>query len=77
MVPPLLEVCVEEIKRRGLKEVGIYRLAGAESESRELLDKLTQGKGPTPDLSKYDVHAISSCLKKFLKSLKEPIIPLR
>jgi len=76
MVPPLLQVCVEEINRRGLREVGIYRLSGADAEARELLDKLTHGKGPTPDLSKYDIHAVCSCVKKFLKSLKEPIIPL-
>ena len=60
-----------------LPYIFIYRLAGSESEARELLDKLAHGKGPTPDLSKYDVHAICSCIKKFLKSLKEPIIPLR
>ena len=77
MVPPLLQVCIEEVKKRGLKEIGIYRLSGSESETIELLEKLTQSKGPTPDMSKYDIHEVSSCIKKFLKSLKEPVIPLR
>ncbi|TRY61890.1 hypothetical protein TCAL_14095 [Tigriopus californicus] len=28
-----------------------------------------------PSLSRYDIHVITSTVKKFLKSLKEPIIP--
>ena len=30
--------------------------------------------GP-PILSKYDIHVVASTVKKFLRSLKEPIIP--
>ena len=56
--------------------MAIYRLAGVESETRELLEKFLEDKGPTPDLSKYGIHAVTSCVKKFLKSLKEAVIPL-
>ncbi len=27
-------------------------------------------------LSKFEIHTITSCIKKFLRQLKEPIIPL-
>jgi len=74
MVPAVIGFCLEEIKERGLKEVGIYRISGAETESKELLEKIVYGNGPMPKLSKYDIHAITSCVKKFLRSLKEPII---
>ena len=77
MVPAVIGFCLEEIKERGLKEVGIYRISGAESESKELLEKIVYGNGPMPKLSKYDIHAITSCVKKFLRSLKEPIIHQR
>jgi len=74
MVPPAVEVCLEEVKRRGIKEVGIYRIAGSDSESKDLLEKIVYGKGPMPDLSKNDIHSVTSCFKKFLRLLKEPII---
>lgn len=77
MVPPLLTVCVRAVEERGLNEVGIYRVPGNESESNEILDKLTNARGQTPDLSKYEIHAVTSCIKKFLRSLREPVIPLR
>ena len=75
MVPDVITVCLEEIKKRGIKEVGIYRMAGSESESKELMEKIVYGKGPLPDLTRYDIHCITSCVKKFLRLLKEPIIP--
>ena len=74
MVPCLIEICLEEVKKRGIKEVGIYRMAGSESESKELMEKILYGKG-YPDLTKQDIHCITSCVKKFLRSLKEPVIP--
>ena len=77
MVPALLEFCMEEVIKRGVKEVGIYRIAGSEGESKELMEKILHGKGPMPDLSKYEIHTVTSCVKKFLRSLKEPVIPLR
>merc|ERR1712214_85271 len=45
MVPPLLTVCIQEIEKRGLNEVGLYRIPGNESETNDILDKLTHAKG--------------------------------
>ena len=81
MIPILIEYCVKEVELRGMDDVGIYRLAGSESEANEILGKIqncVSGKagGPLPNLSRYEVHAVTSCIKKFLRSLKEPVIPL-
>ena len=76
MVPPLLTVCIQEIENRGLNEVGLYRIPGNESETNDILDKLTHAKGATPVLTKFEIPTITSVVKKFLRSLKEPVIPL-
>ncbi len=75
MVPALLVHCVREIELRGLTEVGIYRVPGSEVEANELLEKFMKNRG-APLLGRYDVHVIASTMKKFLRSLKEPVIPL-
>lgn len=77
MIPPTVEICIEEINKRGLKEAGLYRLSGSIKESENLEEKLTYGKGAIPDLSKHEIHTVTSALKKFLRSCKEPVIPLR
>jgi len=78
MVPAVLIHCVKEIEDRGLHEVGIYRVPGSESEAMELLDRFikSSAKGSAaPALNRHDIHAVASCVKKFLRSLKEPVIP--
>jgi len=75
MVPALLVHCVNEIEKRGLTEVGLYRVPGSEKDVRELKDRFLRGKG-CPNLSKVDdIHILCGCIKDFLKSLKEPLIP--
>ena len=76
MIPSLIEVCIEEVNRRGLKEVGIWRVPGSEKDSRELMEKFQNGKGPVPDVSKCEIQTVTSCVTKFLRQLKEPVIPL-
>jgi Rac GTPase-activating protein 1 len=36
MVPSLIVHCINEVDLRGLNEVGIYRISGAEKDVREL-----------------------------------------
>jgi len=74
MIPALLIYCIKEIEARGMDDVGIYRVAGSEADANEILDKFRRG-GP-PQLARYEIHAVTSCLKKFLRQLKEPVIPL-
>eukprot|EP00096_Caligus_rogercresseyi_P001078 TRINITY_DN1168_c0_g1_i1.p1 TRINITY_DN1168_c0_g1~~TRINITY_DN1168_c0_g1_i1.p1 ORF type:complete len:628 (+),score=236.25 TRINITY_DN1168_c0_g1_i1:58-1941(+) len=74
MIPALLIHCLREIESRGLSELGLYRVSGPEKEATELLDKFSRNKG-APSLGKYDLGTITSCVKKFLRSLKEPLVP--
>jgi len=73
MVPALIQHCVNEIEVRGLQLVGLYRVPGPEKEVKDLKERFLRGKG-TPNLARYDVHAICGCVKDFLRSLQEPIV---
>lgn len=73
-IPPLIVHCIREVEKRGLSEVGIYRVPGSDVKVKELKDKLLRGKGH-PNLGKVeDIHVICSALKDFLRSLKEPLL---
>jgi len=74
MIPAILIHCFREVEERGLSEVGVYRIPGNEADANEILQKFLRGKG-TPSLGSYEIHAVASAAKKFLRSLKEPIIP--
>jgi len=78
MIPAIIMCCVKDVEARGIDEVGIYRVPGNECHANEILDKFTKQNrlGGPPRFNKYDVHSVASCIKKFLRSLKEPIIPL-
>lgn len=73
-VPGIVVHLVAEVERRGLNEVGIYRISGAERQVKELKEKFWKGKS-TPNLSLVeDINVVCSCLKDFLRSLKESLI---
>uniref|UniRef100_A0A336MEN9 CSON010901 protein n=1 Tax=Culicoides sonorensis TaxID=179676 RepID=A0A336MEN9_CULSO len=74
MIPALLIHCVDEIERRGLNEVGIYRISGSERDVRALKEKYLRSKA-IPCLSNIDIHVICGCVKDFLRSLQDKLIP--
>ncbi len=76
MIPAILVHCIKEIEARGLDETGLWRMSGGEREANEILDKFMVKGAGAPKLSNNQVHDITSCVKKFLRGLKEPIIPL-
>ncbi|KAI7892802.1 Rho GTPase activation protein [Mucor mucedo] len=77
-VPDPVYRCFEEIIKRGLLVEGIFRLSGAAPEVENLL--LDFDKPPTYgkyiDLRTYDIHAITGVVKKFLRQLPDPVIPI-
>lgn len=73
MVPALVVHCIQEVERRGLSDVGLYRVPGGAREVHELREQFQRGKG-IPNLSQVDIHAICSVLKDFLRSLRETLI---
>lgn len=73
MVPSLIVHCIREIESRGLNEVGIYRVPGADRDVKALKESFLRGKG-APNLSNVDVHVLCGTVKDFLRSLREPLI---
>ncbi|XP_053661768.1 rac GTPase-activating protein 1 [Anopheles marshallii] len=73
-IPALIVHCVSEIENRGLTEVGLYRLSGSDREVRALKEKFLRGK-TVPTLGQIDVNVLCSCIKDFLRTLREPLIP--
>ncbi|EDW35852.1 GL16993 [Drosophila persimilis] len=74
MIPALIVHCVNEIEARGLTEVGLYRLSSSEREYKALKEQFLRGKS-TPHLGNTDIYVLCCCVKDFLRSLVEPLIP--
>ncbi|XP_072388935.1 rac GTPase-activating protein 1-like [Diabrotica undecimpunctata] len=73
MVPSLIVHCVNEIEKRGLSELGIYRVPGSEREVKGLKEKFLSSR-VSPNLKEIDIHVICGCIKDFLRSLTEPLL---
>lgn len=76
-IPDIVYKCFTEIVERGLTIQGIFRLSGAAAEVDELQREFNKppSYGKYLDLSKYDIHAITGVLKRYLRSLPQPVIP--
>ncbi|KAL8598326.1 hypothetical protein ACOMHN_047647 [Nucella lapillus] len=84
MIPRLVVNCANEIERRGLTEVGLYRVPGSDREAKDLKEKSDREakdlkekfvKGKCPNLSNFtDIHTVCGCLKDFIRNLKEPLL---
>lgn len=74
MVPAIIVHCTNEIERRGLNELGIYRIPGSERDVKALKETFLRGKG-SPSLANVDIHVICGTVKDFLRSLQDSLIP--
>ncbi|XP_031551269.1 rac GTPase-activating protein 1-like isoform X2 [Actinia tenebrosa] len=74
MIPNIVIECVQEIEKRGLTEVGLYRVPGAERTVKEIKEKLLHGKMRKLHDESVDIHVICGVLKDFFRNLAEPII---
>lgn len=76
-VPDPVNRCFNEILERGLRIEGLFRLSGATVEVEAL--QMEFDKPPTYgkylDLKNNDIHAITSLVKKYLRTLPDPVIP--
>ncbi|KAF4620517.1 hypothetical protein D9613_001123 [Agrocybe pediades] len=72
-VPRVIEECLSEVERRGLNEVGIYRIAGATTEINALRDAYNRGESPIRENT--DVHAICDLVKSWFRLLPDPVFP--
>jgi hypothetical protein len=75
-VPLVVDKCIREIERRGLEEVGIYRVAGTGSVVSALKAEFNKDVNKV-DLSRpawADINVVADALKQFLRELPEPLL---
>ncbi|KAI0919200.1 hypothetical protein AcV5_002181 [Taiwanofungus camphoratus] len=72
-IPSVVERLVTEVEKRGLTEIGIYRIAGAHSEVNAYKDALNRGDWPIT--SSTDIHAVCDLIKGWFRVLPGGIFP--
>ncbi|XP_041084679.1 breakpoint cluster region protein-like [Polyodon spathula] len=73
-VPYIVRQCVEEIERRGMEEVGIYRVSGVATDIQALKAAFdANNKDVSVMMSEMDVNAIAGTLKLYFRELPEPL----
>uniref|UniRef100_A0A2K6BKT7 BCR activator of RhoGEF and GTPase n=1 Tax=Macaca nemestrina TaxID=9545 RepID=A0A2K6BKT7_MACNE len=72
-VPYIVRQCVEEIERRGMEEVGIYRVSGVATDIQALKAAFdVNNKDVSVMMSEMDVNAIAGTLKLYFRELPDP-----
>ncbi|KAM9426117.1 rho GTPase-activating protein SYDE1 [Pholidichthys leucotaenia] len=75
-IPLIIQKTVDEIERRGLKVVGLYRLCGSAAVKKELRDWFERNSSAvclSEDLYP-DINVITGILKDYLRELPSPLI---
>uniref|UniRef100_A0A3Q1FQL5 BCR activator of RhoGEF and GTPase n=1 Tax=Acanthochromis polyacanthus TaxID=80966 RepID=A0A3Q1FQL5_9TELE len=73
-VPLIVRQCVEEIERRGMEEVGIYRVSGVATDIQTLKAAFdSNNKDVSIMMREMDVNAIAGTLKLYFRELPEPL----
>ncbi|XP_078509002.1 active breakpoint cluster region-related protein-like [Lissotriton helveticus] len=74
-VPHIIQRCVEQVEKRGLEELGIYRISGLATDVQTLKMAFnTDTRVASVRASGMDVHAVAGCLKLYLRDLPEPLL---
>ncbi|KAF5272711.1 hypothetical protein FQA39_LY07738, partial [Lamprigera yunnana] len=69
-IPFIVSACIREVERRGMSEVGIYRVSGSASD----LARLKKSFENTEQLLKeVDIHSVTGILKLYLRELPEAL----
>ncbi|XP_026209151.1 active breakpoint cluster region-related protein isoform X2 [Anabas testudineus] len=76
LVPHVVRCCAEEVERRGMDEVGIYRISGTTSDISTLKAAFNSNlREAVTRLRCAEVNAVSGVLKLYFRELPEPLIP--
>ena len=76
-VPLVVRKCIEEIDKRGLDVMGLYRISGNARRKRQLRAQFDEDSNSV-DLSEEnnpDINVITGILKDYLRELPQPLIP--
>eukprot|EP00127_Corallochytrium_limacisporum_P002898 Clim_evm77s142 gene=Clim_evmTU77s142 len=70
-LPDVVETCIREVERRGLRTEGLYRASAPAGQIDRLLLRFAR---EIPDLSQVDIHVVTGTLKRYLRELPEPLL---
>ena len=74
-LPTIVEECVREVEKRGMKSEGIYRVSGFADDIDNLKNLYDKGDFVDIGSSKYDdINIIAGALKLYLRMLPLPVI---
>ncbi|MFT7818690.1 active breakpoint cluster region-related protein isoform X1 [Arapaima gigas] len=74
-VPYIVRQCIEEVEKRGIEEVGIYRISGVATDIQALKAAFDANtKDILVMLSDMDINAIAGTLKLYFRELPEPLL---
>ncbi|KAI6190967.1 hypothetical protein M3Y97_00176100 [Aphelenchoides bicaudatus] len=73
-IPALLIRCICELEKNRLSTEGIYRIPGNREDTNRLYKEFNNSNY-IPNLSSEATEVITSCIKLFLKKLKDSLIP--
>ncbi|PAA54538.1 hypothetical protein BOX15_Mlig004865g1, partial [Macrostomum lignano] len=68
-----LIACLRSLESRGLQEEGLYRVEGQNREVEELLQSFVLGGSPC-NLETVGERVLSTCIKRYLKRLPQPLL---
>jgi len=71
-IPALLIRCICALEKDRLKTEGIYRIPGGQDDVNRITKDFQKY---IPDLTREPTEAITGCIKRFLKNLKDTLIP--
>ncbi|KDR23111.1 Breakpoint cluster region protein [Zootermopsis nevadensis] len=73
-VPFIVTACVREVERRGMAEIGIYRVSGSASDLGRLKKSFETNSYEAEQLLKeVDIHSVTGILKLYLRELPEAL----
>jgi len=73
-VPRIVTACIQEVERRGLEEVGIYRVSGASGEIQKLKQAFEKNTSDGVELVKdVDINVVTGLLKLYFRELPEAL----
>ncbi|XP_063536599.1 active breakpoint cluster region-related protein [Cydia strobilella] len=73
-IPFIISACVREAERRGLLEVGVYRVSGSASDLARLRKSFETNAYEAEQLLKeVDIHSVTGVLKLYLRELPEAL----
>lgn len=73
-IPFIISACVREVERRGIHEVGVYRVSGSASDLNRLKKSFETNAYEAEQLLKeVDIHSVTGVLKLYLRELPEAL----